>query len=124
MELWLLASRGAGTDFAGGAGTAGGGGDFGGVGERGRDGGGGLVGLGCACDLCGLSSVDPSGLFGAIELVDPGTLALALGGATDTDPCATGRAGRRGGGEIGITSICEGSGPASDEGTGGIERAM
>lgn len=91
MGLWLLASRGAGTgggiatDFAGGGGREGeggtdfaggvgsGGGDLDGLGERARGSGGGLTGLGGVCErgLCGLGSLDPSGLFREIELADP-----------------------------------------------------
>ena len=148
MGLWLLVSRGAGTggiggetDFAGGGGSGGegrtdfagggGGGDFDGLGERaGGGGGGGLAGLGGVCVrcLCGLGSLDPSGLFRAIEVADPWALALTLAltvgleGATETGPYAT-RAGRGGGGKFGLTAIWwggDGSGPAL--GTGGIER--
>lgn len=148
MGLWLLDSRGARTggiggetDFAGGGGSGGeggtdfagggGGGDFDGLGERAGGGGGGLAGLGGVFNrcLCGLGSLDPSGLFRAIEVADPWALALTLAltvgleGATETGPYAT-RAGRGGGGKFGLTAIWwggDGSGPAL--GTGGIERA-
>ena len=146
IGLWLLVSRGAGiggTDLAGGGGSGGegetdfagggGGGDFDGLGERASGGGGGLAGLGGVCDrcLCGLGSLDPRGLFSAIELADPWalalTVALALGleGTTETGPYVTLRAGRGGGGRVGLTAIWwggDGSGPACSVGTGGIER--
>ena len=122
MGLWLLASRGAGigdggggTDFAGGTRRGSGGGDFDGLGGRTRGIGGGRAGLGGVCGLCGLT-----GLFTGIELVDPCALALALA----IEGAITARAGRGGGGEFGITSIWrggEGSGPACDVKTGGIE---
>ena len=65
----------------------------------------------CNRCLCGLGSLDPSGFFRAIEVADPWalalTLALAVGleGATETGPYATLRAGRGGGGKIGLTGI-------------------
>ena len=143
MGLWLLASRGAGTGgggmgtvFAGGGregeggtvfadGVGSGGGDLDGLGERASGGGGGLTGLGGVCErgLCGLGSLDPSGLFREIELADPWALALVVGpeGATETVPYVTVRAGRGGGGRFGLTGIWwggEGSGPACGTGTG------
>ena len=145
MGLWLLVSRGAGTggiegetDVAGGGGSGGegrtdfagggGGGDFDGLGERAGSGGGGLAGLGGVCDrcLCGLGSLDPSGLFRAIEVADPWalafTLALTVGleGTTETGPFVTLRAGRAGGGKVGLTVMRwggDGSGPACSVGT-------
>lgn len=143
MGLRLLASRGTyfadgrsggegGTDFAGGGS---GGADFDGLGERASSSAGGLAGLGGVCErnLCGLGSLDASGLFRAIELADPcalaltPTLVLGLEDATEIGPYVTARAGRGGGGESGLTVIWwggEGSGPACNTGTGGIERGM
>jgi hypothetical protein len=130
IGLSLLASRGEGTgrtDFAGGGGS--GGGDFDGLGERASGSGGGLTGLGGVRErgLCGLDSLDPSGLFEARELADPWALALAVGleGTTEIGPYVTVREGRGGGGKIGLTAIWwggEGNGPASDIGTRGFER--
>lgn len=75
----------------------------------------------CERGLCGLGSLDPGGLFRAIELADPWALTLGGGleGATETCSYVTVRGGRGGGGESGLTAIWwggEGNGPACDTG--------